>query len=56
MNLKSILKKLSIVLLTSKVIANDCDDIQTFLNGENINYENTILDCEVDSNGKVNIL
>jgi len=56
MNLKSLLKKLSIVLLTSKVIANDCDDIQTFLKGENINYESTILDCEVDSNGKVNLL
>jgi len=51
---KNILKTLSLSLVTSLVLANDCGEIEEYLNKKYSSLkENTIEECQVNNQGKV---
>jgi len=52
MQFKFLLKAISFGLLSSFVLANDCDDIKKFIKEKNYNKDD-IKNCKVDSKGKV---
>jgi len=54
MNLKVLLKGLSLTLFPILANANECDDIRTYFNGIDSKYMYS--KCSVDDNGKVNTL
>jgi len=55
MHFKTIKKVISIGLLSSLVLANDCDDIKKFMKEKKYNKDD-IKSCKVDSKGKVTAL
>jgi len=51
---KNILKTLSLSLVTSLVLANDCDEIKEYLNKKYSSLKKyTIEECQVNNQGKV---
>ncbi|ORX55928.1 RNI-like protein [Piromyces finnis] len=59
MNIKSLLKGISLSFLISKVLAQsnkDCEEIKSFLEEKNLVFDEAILSCNEDNTGKVTTL
>jgi hypothetical protein len=53
MNFKTLFKGVTFKLLVKLALANDCDDIKSYLEGKSQNYEKNISKCEVNNKGEV---
>jgi len=53
MKIDFILKSTTFALLSSLVLANNCDDIKNYFKEKGLEYNKNIKKCDVDSNGKV---
>jgi len=53
MNFKLLFKGATFALLAKLALANDCDDIKSYLEGKSQNYEKNISKCEVNRKGEV---